>query len=97
MSENHSAEYIKSILPDKIGKTRPNSRNAENLVTTKCRTETYRACFIPFTTRVWNELPKGSRNMEYVSEKLKIKPNLLLYEGLQMQFSKLNAHIFLAA
>ena len=81
MSENHSPEYFESILPDKIRKTRPNSRNAENVVTTKCRTEIYRTSVIPSTTRVWGELPKGSRNMEYVSEKLKIKPNLLFYEG----------------
>ena len=36
MSENYSPEYLKSLLPDKIGKTRPNLRNAENALTTKC-------------------------------------------------------------
>ena len=36
---------------------------------------TYRASFIPSTTYVWNELPKGSKNLKYVSEKLKIKQN----------------------
>ena len=45
MSENHSPEYFESILPDKIRKTRPNSRNAENVVTTKCRTETDKTKF----------------------------------------------------
>ena len=72
---------------------------------TKCRTETYKASFIPSTTRVWNELPQGSRNLKYVSQRLKIKPNLLFYEGSRinnikyaqhwMQCNELNAHLFL--
>ena len=91
-------------MPDKIGETRPNSRHAENFVMPKCRTETYRTSFIPSTTRVWNELPSESRNIEYVTGALKTKSNILYYEGsrvnnikhaqLRMQCSKLNAHLF---
>ena len=76
------------------------SPKSENVVTTKYRTEMYRASFIPPTTYVWNELPKGSRNMKYFSEKLKIKPNPIIlwnikHAQLQMQCSKLNVHFFL--
>ena len=92
MSENHSPEYLKSILPDKIGKIRPNSRNAENVVTNKRRRETY--SFIPSTTCAWNQLPKGSQNMEYVSEKLKPKPNPLFYEGNYMYINNIK-HVHL--
>ena len=37
--------------------------------------------FILSTTCVWIELWKGSWNMQYISEKLKIKINPLFYEG----------------
>ena len=69
MPENNSPEYVKFILPDQIGKTRPNLRNAENIVIAKCRREMYmyRTSLILSTTCVWNKFPKASWNMEYVS------------------------------
>ena len=53
MSENHSTvpQYLKSIFPIKLKKTKPNSRNAENVVTTKCSIDTCRTTCI--SHQIW--------------------------------------------
>ena len=97
--------YLQDLLPDQIKVIRPNSRNAENFVVPKCRTECYRKSFIPSAISRWNEMPLDQRCKEYFNKELKIKSNPLYYEGrrttnvkhsqLRMKCSKLNSHLFL--
>ena len=104
MSNNECPDYLTSLLPDKIGKERPQSRNAENYITPKCRTETFRSSFIPATIRTWNSTTNEDRNIDSIQEKLKSKSKPLYNHGnrqsnvkhaqLRMKCSKLNAHLY---
>jgi hypothetical protein len=97
-------EYLKSLLSDKIGDTRPASRYADNFYAFKSRTERYRTSFIPSATIMWNDLKLENRSTEYIKQQLSHQPILLYYEGtrsanvkhaqLRMNCSKLNAHLF---
>ena len=104
IEDNRCPEYLRSLLPEKVGATRPMSRYAEDFKIPKCRTETFKQSFIPSTIKAWNELPNESRNEAYFKEQLKFKPTQLYNVGnrinnvkhaqLRMNCSKLNAHLF---
>ena len=101
IESGQSPQYLQSLLPDKA---RASSRNSNNFLLPKTRTETYRNSFLPSTLKLWNELPDDCRNINYVNQNLKKSCNLLFYEGsrlnnirhaqLRMNCSKLNAHLF---
>ena len=78
---NQCPDYQASILPAKIGETRPNSGNEEHFVSPKCRTIAYKNSFIPSAIRKWNKLPRNTRNIDYIMEKQRSKSNPLYYEG----------------
>ena len=81
ISTNQCPDYLAFILPDKIGQARPNSKNEDNFVLSKCRKETYNNSFIPSTVCKWNNLPMKLRNIDNIMEKWRIKSNPLYYEG----------------
>ena len=103
--EGSCPEYLTKLLPEKVDQLRPNSRNADNFQTLKCRTETFKNSFIPSTINLWNELPSEARCTSYFTQEIRKTCNPLFYEGsrlnnvkhaqLRMNCSKLNGHLFL--
>ena len=98
-------EYLQSLIPQKLGDVRPQSRNSDNYYPVKARTETFKNSFIPSTVKIWNSLDNGKRNLAYCGSLMQnIKSDLLHYGNrisnikhsqLRMQCSKLNYHLFL--
>ena len=103
---NHEApEYLHTLLPSKIGDSRPESRYSENYNLIKTRTETFKRSFIPSSIQLWNKLSIGDRNADHCKQMMKKEANLLFYHGarsenikhaqLRMQCSKLNSDLFM--
>ena len=105
ISSSEAPNYLIELLPEKIGERRPNSRNADDYIMFKTRTETYRRSFMPSAVKLWNSLELENRCAEYCNKLNEYKPNELFFEGtrevnikhaqLRMKCSKLNYHLFL--
>ena len=97
-------QYLQSLIPEKIGTKRPQSRNPDNFYSMRGRIETYRTSFIPSSVRLCNSLDKVDRSVEYVNSRMKGPCPSLFYHGsrsiglshaqLRMKCSKLNFHLF---
>ena len=98
-------QYLQSLIPEKIGTKRPQSRNLDNFYSMRARIETYRSSFIPSSVRLYNSLDIVDRSFEYVNSLMKRPSPSLFYCGsrssgikhaqLRMKCSKLNFHLFL--
>ena len=97
-------EYLHNLLPRTFGSIRNNSRNPDNFVAFKTRTETFKSSFIPSSVILWNSKSPAERTIENVTASMKTKSVELFYYGerkaniihaqLRMKCSKLNAHLF---
>ena len=97
--------YLHDLLPRTFGSIRNNSRNPDNFVVFKTRTETFKSSLIPSSVILWNSTNPGDRTIENITAIMKTKSDELFYYGerkvniihaqLRMQCSKLNAHLFL--
>ena len=56
ITNNKAPNYLVSLLPDKLGENRPNSRQAKNFRPIKTRTEKFKQSYIPSSIRLWNNL-----------------------------------------
>ena len=63
---NETPEFLRSLLPKRIGDVRPQSRNPDNYYNVKARTETFRSSFIPSSVKLWNSLDVCDRTLTYV-------------------------------
>ena len=105
ISSGEAPNYLIELLPEKIGERRPNSRNADDYIMFKTRTETFRRSFMPSAVKLWNSLEPPNRSVEYCNKLNEYEPNKLFFEGsrevnikhaqLRMKCSKLNYHLFL--
>ena len=101
---NEIPQYLQSLIPEKIGTKRPQSRNPDNFYSMRSRIETYRLSFIPSSVRLYNSLDIVDRSFEYANSLMKRPSPLLFYHGsrssgikhaqLRMKCSKLNFHLF---
>ena len=48
---NETPQYLQTLIPEKIGTKRPQSRNPDNFYTMRVRIESYRLSFIPSSVR----------------------------------------------
>ena len=97
-------QYLQSLIPEKIGTKRPQSRNPDNFYSMRSRIETYRLSFIPSSVRLYNSLDIVDRSFEYDNSLMKRPSPSLFYHGsrssgikhaqLRMKCSKLNFHLF---
>jgi len=108
LTTGNAPKYLTDLVPEKIGVSRPCSRQAENYKSIKTRTETYKQSYIPSSIGLWNKLESQNRNLDYIislnTEPNKKSTNKLFYEGerlesmkhsqLRMKCSKLNSHLF---
>ena len=104
IANNETPEYLRELLPSKIGDNRPNSRHADDFQIVRARTQTFKNSFIPSGCKLWNDLPPENRSLEYAKEVSKGKSNDLYNFGardlnirhaqLRMNCSKLNSHLF---
>ena len=102
--DNQTPSYLKSLIPEKIGTNRPQSRNADNFHMFKARTETFKNSFIPSAVSIYNSLDVANRSFDYCRDLMSQTKNPLYYYGnrscsikhaqLRMQCSKLNYHLF---
>ena len=105
ISSSEAPNYLIELLPEKIGERRPNSRNANDYIMFKTRTETFRRSFIPSAVKLYNSLDPQNRCLKYCNKLNEYEPNKLFFEGnrevnikhaqLRMKCSKLNYHLFL--
>ena len=101
---NEMSQYLQSLIPEKIGTKRPQSRNPDNFYSMRARIETYRSSFIPSAVRLYNSLDIVDRSFEYVNSLMKRPSPSLFYYGstssgikhaqLRMRCSKHNFHLF---
>ena len=95
--------YLQSLLPAKVGDTRPASRNSDHFTIIKARTETFKNSFIPSGIKLWNSSLNKIQDVNDVNYNSE-PANTTFYEGqrevnikhaqLRMKCSKLNAHLF---
>ena len=88
IKNNLSPEYLTYLLPpDNAERTTYNLRNRDDIYLPTFRLESYRRSFIPYATRVWNDLPLELRNLNNLKDfrtKLycdKPEPSILYYYG----------------
>jgi len=101
---NETPQYLQSLIPQRVGDVRPESRYQDNFCPVRSRTETFRNSFIPSAVRFWNSLSVTDRNVSYVKSLMSNTYKPLLYYGarknnikhaqLRMRCSKLNFHLF---
>ena len=101
---NQAPSYLESLVPEKIGVNRPQSRNAENYHIVRARTETYKNSFIPSAVSLFNSLDTRNRSFEHCNDLMRQDKFPLFYHGkrsnnikhaqLRMECSKLNHHLF---
>ena len=101
---NEMPQYLHSLIPEKVGTKRPQSRNPDNFYSMRTRIETYRSSFIPSSVRLYNSLDIIDRSFGYVNSLMKRPSRSLFYHGsrssgikhaqLRMKCSKLNFHLF---
>ena len=101
---NEMPQYLQSLIPEKIGTKRPQSRNPDNFYSMRSKIETYRLSFIPSSVRLYNSLDIVDRSFEYANSLMKRPSPSLFYHGsrssgikhaqVRMKCSKLNFHLF---
>ncbi len=92
------------LLFEVVLNIRLQSGNADNFVTVKARTETYKKSFIPSAAQLWNKTPAQERTLDFIKDTMSSKSTLLYCVGsrdanikhaqLRMKCSKLNDHLF---
>ena len=97
-------QYLQSLILEKTGTKRPQSRNPDNFYSMRSRIETYRLSFIPSSVRLYNSLDIVDRSFEYANSLMKRPSPSLFYHGsrssgikhaqLRMKCSKLSFHLF---
>ena len=100
---NDSPLYLSALLPKTFGELRPNTRNPNNYIQFKARTETFSSSFFPSSIRLWNTKPLEERTVEFIMCAMKRKGNELYNFGnrsenikhsqLRLNCSKLNSHL----
>ena len=101
---NEMPQYLQSLIPEKIGTKRPQSRNPDNFYSMRARIETYRSSFIPSAVRLYNSLDIIDRSFEYINSLMKRpSPSLFYHDSrssgikhaqLRMKCRKLNFYLF---
>ena len=84
MTTGNAPPYLCSLLPPKIGESRPNSRSADNYVTPKTRTELFKNSFIPSAIKSWNNTLHLDRSLKHFKDSLKLTHNFLYYIGARL-------------
>ena len=74
-------QYPQTLIIEKIGTKRPQSRNPDNFYSMRARIETYRSSFIPSSVRLYNSLTIADRSLEYVNFIMKRPCSSLFYHG----------------
>ena len=69
ITQNRAPPYPCSLLPPKVGDSRPCSRNTENYVPFKCRLEVYKNSFLPSAINLYNSISSNCRTLAHVNEK----------------------------
>ena len=97
-------QYLQSLIPEKIGTKRQQSRNPDNFYSMRARIETYRSSFIPSSVNLYNSLDIVDRSIKYVNSLMKRPWPSLFYHGsrssgikhaqLRTKCRKLNFHLF---
>jgi hypothetical protein len=103
IADGNAPAYLQSLLPAKVGDTRPASRNSDHFTIIKARTETFKNSFIPSGIKLWNSSLNKIQDVNDVNYNSE-PANTTFYEGqrevnikhaqLRMKCSKLNAHLF---
>lgn len=92
-------KYLYELLPGTVGEnSQRNLRNANDIKSIKCRTETFKCSFIPSSISRWNErknndiqeIKKACNNLFYFGR----RETQIKHAQLRMKCSKLNAHLF---
>lgn len=92
-------KYLYELLPGTVGEnSQRNLRNANDIKSIKCRTETFKCSFIPSSISHWNErknndiqeIKKACNNLFYFGR----RETQIKHAQLRMKCSKLNAHLF---
>ena len=92
-------KYLYELLPGTVGESsQRNLRNANNIKSIKCRTETFKSSFIPSSISYWNqrknnnyqEVENSCNNLFYFGR----RETQIKHAQLRMKCSKLNAHLF---
>ena len=101
---NETPDYLKSLLPQRIGDVRDNSRHPDNYYLIKTRTETFRSSFLPSSINLWNNATWEQRSPDFIKESMKSRGNELLNYGkrkenikhaqMRLKCSKLNSHLY---
>ena len=104
IANGESPNYLRELLPRTFGSLRDNSRNPDNYLVPKTRTETFRSSFFPSSIRIWNSKNPEERTIENVKLAMKTRCNDLFYLGerkvniiqaqLRLKCSKLNGDLF---
>ena len=81
-----------SLIPEKIGTERPQSRNPDNFYSMRARIETYRSSFIPSSVTLYNSLDIVDRSFEYVNSLKKRPCSSLFYHSLRSSSMKHAQH-----
>ena len=97
-------DYLRELVPDKVGSIRTSSRASNNFIIPKCRTETFKRSYFPSAIKTYNDLDISDRNLEYATKLSKSKSCDLFNFGnrlenikhsqMRMKCSKLNCHLF---
>ena len=98
MKNNFCPEYLTYLVPFYVGDRNPyNLRNANNIQLIHSRTTLYYNSFLPWSIRLWNELPSDKRNNPSVNSfKTYLNRNTqILHTRLRLKCSSLNNHLFL--
>ena len=72
---------MQSLLPDKIGASRPISSFADNFQIPKARTETFKQRFIPSSIKIYNETEVTDRHIKHFSKAIEYNSMELYNNG----------------
>ncbi len=101
---NETPDYLKSLLPQRIGDVRENSRHPDHYYLIEARTETFRSSFIPSSINLWNNSTWEQCSVEFIKDSMKSRGNELFNYGkrkenikhaqMRLNCSKLNSHLY---
>ena len=81
IKNNKTPQYLQTLVPEKIGTKRAQSRNPHNFYIMQARIETYRSSFILSSVRLYKSLALADISLEYVHSLMKKSCPSLFYHG----------------
>ena len=105
MIQGTAPPYLCSLVTGKVGDNRPSSRQAENYIVPRYRTDLFGDSFIPSVIKSWNSIEPKDRNLPHFESTVCFAPNVLynfgerfiniIHAQLRMKCSNLKAHLHL--